>query len=167
MYGLLLTAFFMLFTSPELISDIGFQLSIMSTIGILTIQPLLPKNELFSDFSTTIAAQIATLPIILANFGQYGLLSMLVNFLVLWTIPPLMIVGGVGSIIGLVFQSFGKVIIEITIPLLWFFESIVTSLGSLGWNVSVKSFSPFLIVGYYCLLIAFILFIHQRQKKIE
>lgn len=76
--SLFLTAFLMLFITPSLIGDVGFQLSFLATSGILSIKPILPfgKNKFVSDdLGTTISAQIATLPILLAVFGQYGLLS--------------------------------------------------------------------------------------------
>ena len=91
---LFLTALLMLMINPTLISNISFQLSFASTAGLIFIQPIIKKskNRIFQNesFSTTFAAQIATLPIVILNFGQYNFLSPLVNFLVLWTVPYLL-----------------------------------------------------------------------------
>ena len=119
--GLFLAGLVMLFISPGLISDIGFQLSFAATLGILQIKPILDKNKkvkliaqksvIGADVLTTIAAQLATLPILLANFGTYSIYSILVNGLVLWTVPIIMAIGGIGSLIGLIFAPLGQLII--------------------------------------------------------
>ncbi len=54
--------------------DIGFQLSFGAILGIIFLKPLLPKRGIFSEeINITIAAQVATLPILLNSFGTYGL----------------------------------------------------------------------------------------------
>ena len=83
--SLFLTGSGMLFLDPSLISDVGFQLSFAAVLGILYIKPVFGKKEgIVSGVSVTIAAQISTLPILLANFGTYSVYSVLVNGLVLW-----------------------------------------------------------------------------------
>ena len=74
-YVLLLTGWAMLFVQPEEITDISFQLSFMSTFGILTVKPLLDKLLNFNflvflkdDITTTLSAQIATFPLMLSVF---------------------------------------------------------------------------------------------------
>jgi len=140
--GLFLAGFVMLFISPILISDIGFQLSFASTLGILSIKPL----------PTTIAAQIATLPILLANFGTYSIYSILVNGLVLWTVPILMMVGGAGAIAGLILEPAGQLLIYLCYPLLLYFETIVNFFGKMGGIITIQTLSWQFIIGYYCLL---------------
>ncbi|MEK9178544.1 MAG: ComEC/Rec2 family competence protein, partial [Patescibacteria group bacterium] len=103
-FGLLISGFLMLFVSPALLFDIGFQLSFSATLGLIYISPLIDKMFRFKkiplvrfiseDANTTISAQIATLPIILSNFGNFSLFSVFANVLVLWTVPILMIIGG-------------------------------------------------------------------------
>ena len=166
-YALCVSIFFMLFTSPQLAFDIGFQLSVMATLGIILLSPLLPKNKLFADSNTTLSAQVFTLPILLGTFGQYGLLSILVNALVLWTIPPLMILGGVGAIIGLIFEPVGKLLILLAVPFLWFFEKVVTYFGSLQWNLTLHTLSHLLIMGYYLLLVSVVFIVKLQARKIK
>ena len=140
--GLFLAGFVMLFISPNLVSDIGFQLSFASTVGILYIKRL----------PTTVAAQIATLPILLANFGTYSIYSVLVNGLVLWTVPILMMVGGIGAILGLSLETLGQLLIYLCYPLLLYFESVVRIFGRMGGIITLQALSWQFIVGYYCLL---------------
>ena len=161
--GLFLAGFIMLFLDPSLISDIGFQLSFTATLGILYIKPLLQKKEgIGSNVLTTIAAQLATLPILLANFGIYSLYSILVNGLVLWTVPIMMMVGGVGALIGLIFIPLGQLIIYLCYPLLIYFEKIVDFFGKMGGVITLQNVPWQFITGYYCLLTA-ILLISKRK----
>ena len=159
--GLFLAGFTMLFISPAIISDIGFQLSFLATLGILYIKP--QKSVIAGDVLTTIAAQIATLPILLANFGSYSIYSILVNGLVLWTVPILMVIGGVGSIVGLIFAPLGQLVIYLCYPLLLYFEAVVNFFGKLGGVITIQALLWQFVAGYYCLLSS-ILLVLKRKK---
>ena len=161
--GLVLAGFAMLFIDPGLISDIGFQLSFTATLGILYIKPLLQRKEgMGSNVLTTIAAQLATLPILLVNFGTYSIYSVLVNGLVLWTVPLLMVIGGVGAIIGLIFIPLGQLVIYLCYPLLLYFESIVNIFGKIGGLITIQAVPWQFIVGYYCLLVSVLLTFRKK-----
>lgn len=129
---LVLTASVMLIYNPEWVSDIGFILSFVSTMGIMLfekrIRNLLKKvpEVLKEGFSTSFAAQIGVAPILFVTFGQFNVLSPLINALILWTIPYIMVLGVVGGIVGLAFPIIGKMVLWITYPLLWWFVHIVT-----------------------------------------
>ena len=57
--------------------------------------------------STSLAAQIGVAPILFVTFGQFNILSPLINALVLWTVPYIMILGSVGGVVGLTCSVFG------------------------------------------------------------
>lgn len=166
LYGLFLAAVGMLLYNPNWLFDVGFQLSFAATLGIMTIKPLLHLDGIFGeDVATTVSAQIATLPILVGSFGTYGLLSILVNALVLWTIAPLMILGGIGALVGLVFLPLGNFFVWICEPLLWFFENMVTYFGNFGWQVHVAYLPAVFIVGYYFLLGSWVLLGRKPIKE--
>jgi competence protein ComEC len=151
--SLFLAGFGMLFVDPTLLGDVGFQLSFAATLGILYIKPLFGGKEgIISEILTTIAAQIATLPILLANFGTYSIYSVLVNGLVLWTVPILMMIGGVGAFLGFIAMPLGQILIYLCYPLLLYFETIVNIFGKIGGVLTIKNFPWQFIIGYYCLL---------------
>ena len=155
--GLFLAGFVMLFISPNIISDIGFQLSFTATLGLIFIPKIraIRKIGVIGDsINTTIAAQIATLPILLANFGTYSIYSILANGLVLWTVPILMVVGGFGAILGLIVAPLGQLLIYLCYPLLLYFETIVNFFGGIGGVLVVNNFPWQFSVGYYCLLVS-------------
>lgn len=171
--GIFLAGFVMLFIDPSLIFDIGFQLSFTATLGILFIKPIFDKNKkiklvaeksvIGADVLTTIAAQIATIPILLANFGTYSIYSVLVNGLVLWTVPILMAIGGIGAIVGLIFIPLGQLIIYLSYPLLIYFEKIVEIFGQVGGVIAIQVLSWQFVAGYYSLLSSILLIF--RGKK--
>lgn len=150
-YSLLFTGYLMLIWDPALISDIGFQLSFLATAGLLYSNPLI-KNPVVESFQTTFFAQIATLPILLANFGTYSLWSILVNTLILWTVPFLMVIGGVSSIISFLFEPLARILLFLSLPILIFFESVVKFFSGIGGIVLVESLSWQIIAGYYLIL---------------
>jgi len=162
--GLALAGVGMLFIDPTLFSDVGFQLSFAATFGILYIKPLFKtKNGIVSEILTTVAAQIATLPILLTNFGLYSIYSVLVNGLVLWAVPILMMIGGIGAILSLILAPLGKLLIYLCYPLLLYFETIVNISGKLGGILIIKNFPWQLVAGYYCLLVSALLIFKRKS----
>ena len=116
----------MVLINPFLISDIGFQLSFLATGGLIYIQPKLKTKIRSQNFSSSLSAQLATLPILLLNFGQFNLLSPLINLAVLWTIPWIL-QGGMGlGIIGLIGGvRIAKVFSFLLFPLLFYLEKVI------------------------------------------
>ncbi|MCL4354639.1 ComEC/Rec2 family competence protein [Patescibacteria group bacterium] len=171
-YSLFLTAFVMLFVSPEQIENLGFQLSFLSTAGILYIQPLILRIKLFrkpnfltESLATTFCAQLATLPILILIFGTYSLWAIPVNMLVLWTIPFLMLIGVSGSLLGLVFVPFGQLSLLLSLPLLIYFERIVNFFAGLNTVIMFPALNWAFAASYYCFLIALIYILNQRYEK--
>ena len=164
--SLFLAGFGMLYVDPTLISDVGFQLSFAATLGILHIKPIFGGKEgIASEILTTIAAQTATLPILIANFGTYSIYSILVNGLVLWTVPVLMMIGGAGAILGLILEPLGQLLIYLCYPLLLYFETVVNFFGRIGGVLAINNFPWQLTVGYYCLLISCLLIFRKNKSS--
>ncbi len=167
--ALLFTGYAMLFYLPSNIFDVGFQLSFLSTLGILGIKPLLPLQKYFlvEDIGTTFAAQLATFPVLFGVFGQYGVLSLVVNACVLWTVPYLMIFGALAVVGGLVFVPLGRFFVWLSFPLLLYFEKTVSFFANLNWVWKIEGLSWHLAVGYYLILLAVILFVRRRSKQVS
>lgn len=171
--ALLLTGYGMLFFRPNFLFDVGFQLSFFSTAGLLYIKPIFEADKkirmimnrsiIGEEILSTISAQIAALPILIANFGTYSLWSILANILVLWTIPILMILGGIGAILGLVISSIGQIFLFLSAPILIYFEIITGFLARQG-AVKIGSISWPFIFGYYCILFSLIYMITRKKK---
>jgi len=165
-YSLILAAFIMILFSPYVIWDIGFQLSFLSTAGLIYIKPVIYQIGFLKkflsfivvgdDISTTVAAQLATFPILLANFGLYSIFSVIINALVLWTIPALMVIGGLGFIFSVFLEPLGRATMYLSFPFLIYFEFIINLFSNFSGAISVRTFSWPFIASYYLLLVSFI-----------
>lgn len=170
------TGYLLLLWKPSFLFDVGFQLSFMATLGIILINPIFGRlgaplrqgsagQGLGEDFKTTVSAQIATFPILLGTFGKVGILGILVNMFVLWTVPILMLLGSLGVLAGLIFEPFGKLFLLLSLPFVLYFEKVVEFFGSFGWSLSLDSFPWQMGVGYYLVLISIIIF--TKKLKVQ
>lgn len=134
----MITAAAMLGVSPwALRYDLGFDLSFLATLGILTLEPLIRPRLLWlpallrETTAATLAASLPTLPLIALSFGRVSLIAPLANALVVPLIPWLMLGGFAVTILG--FVGFGvavgpaAVVAQVTTLTL----KIVTSLAAL------------------------------------
>lgn len=105
-----------LLIEPRLLrDDVGFQLSIVATVGLILltdrIAPFLkcvPTSfGLRESLASTLAATIATLPITLLSFGQLSVVAPFVNLLVLPFIPYAMGLGAIAMMIGSIVPMIG------------------------------------------------------------
>jgi len=125
--ALFISALVMLAIKPVWITDLGFILSFAATLGLMLFEARINKRILFipsvfrEGLSTSIAAQIFVAPIIFVTFGQFNILSPIINALVLWTIGPATVIGMIAGIVGVLIPFLGKVRLYLTYPLTsWF-----------------------------------------------
>jgi competence protein ComEC len=106
----------LLVAEPGLVSDAGFQLSTLATAGLIVwASPLTERIDrwtgrrlprwLSESLGVSLAAQAATLPVVLASFGRLALIAPVVNLLVVPLVAPVMVAGVVafagGMLVGL------------------------------------------------------------------
>lgn len=98
--SLLFAGFIMLVINPLLlVHDVGFQLSFMATLGLIVISPLLqkklsklPLQGIIKNYLLpTLATQIMVLPILLYQMGQFSVVAVVVNLLVLPVVSAAML----------------------------------------------------------------------------
>ena len=167
-YALLLAAFVMIFFDPTIITSVSFLLSFFATLGIIIFDPVLNsgffKSSVFDDFRTTTAAQIATTPLLFYFFGTYSAISILVNLLVLWTIPPLMLLGMFAAVFGFILPYVSSLFIYLAGPLLAYFIFVVEKMsyapGSIELKIPIAT-----TIGYYLLLASFFLWRLRGNEK--
>ncbi|MDG2228288.1 MAG: ComEC/Rec2 family competence protein [Flavobacteriales bacterium] len=99
------SAFFLLIINPNLLFEVGFQLSYVAVLGIVYLQPLIYKriytrwwllDKIWAITAVSIAAQIATLPLTLYYFNQFPVYFMLSNLLV---IPSAIVILSLGILL--------------------------------------------------------------------
>lgn len=92
LHSMALSAFIILMIDTQQIFDVGFQLSFIAVLGIYWLnQPILKylprqnnffKKLIYNTISISVAAQLATLPLVLYYFHQFSLISIVANFII-------------------------------------------------------------------------------------
>lgn len=165
--------------NPWLPWDASFQLSFTATLGlILYAEPLQRAFEgwLTNRFSSslarriappvseyflfTLAAQVTTLPVVLAQFGRLSLSALLANPLILPVQPLLMQLSGLALIAGMLWLPAGQALGWLTYPFSAFSIRMVESLanlpggtldfGAAGWGTAAGLYA--LLFGLTALL---------------
>ncbi len=140
---LVFTAAVMLVVNPFLLVwDAGFQLSFLATIGLVYISPLLEEKinvpAVFKIISepllTTLSAIIITLPLIMYQFGRLSLVAPLVNILILWIVPWLMLGGFVAVVASVIFFPIGQLVAYISNFGLDYVIKVAQIFGERSWS---------------------------------
>ena len=112
----------LLFVDPRLVGDAGFQLSTLATAGLIAwATPMTARMVRWTggrlpawvteSLGVSLAAQAATLPIVLASFGRLAVIAPAVNLAIVPIVAPAMAAGIVALIGGLVVGSGGPAVI--------------------------------------------------------
>jgi competence protein ComEC len=141
---IVITAAGTLIINPLLLSaDIGWQLSFLAILGLVYLFPFIKKffdkilpqrlQVLGDIMAATLAAQIATTPVTLYNFGQISLIAPFANLLVVWTIPFLTAASAFALPLAALFPAVGDYLFMpsfvITKYILW----VVLHLSHFSW----------------------------------
>lgn len=117
--ALVLAAVLMVLWNPYiLVYDPGFQLSFLATVGLVSIVPYFESNLStgvlplrFSELMlTTVAAQVAVLPLLLYQIGELSLVAVVVNALVLPMVPVAMLLSFLAGVSALFFAPLGEIV---------------------------------------------------------
>lgn len=110
-YGLTLAAALMLALNPRLLrDDLGFDLSFLATLGIMSLGPWFTRKfsrvtarwHIREALAMTCAAQVTTLPLLVGSFDRVSLISPLANLIIVPLIPFIMALGFGAGIIGII-----------------------------------------------------------------
>ncbi len=171
------TGYLMLFFNPLMLTDIGFQLSFLATLSILVLKPVMYRSQtsdsrlndnlIVEDFRTTLAAQLGTLPVLLSAFGQVSFLSIIVNMLILWTIPILMFAGASSALLGFFYEPLGTFVAFFALPFLMYFEWIVLFFTRFDLAFVIETVSWQMAVGYYLMLFSGAEWLKKRYQNTQ
>lgn len=127
-------AMIMIIVNPlVVIYDLGFQLSFLATIGLMglskplttILQRWLRGGGLTENLGTTLAAMIATEPLLLWRFGRLSLVAPIINVVVLPFIPIAMATGAL-SLLGLAWSPIATVAAPLTDAILRFILAVIS-----------------------------------------
>lgn len=168
---LLLAGVFMVLYNPwVLYFDISFQFSFVATYGLIVLMPLLKKKFSFlpkflalrDSAGATISAQIMVVPLILYYIGDFSVLSILVNMLVLFMVPITMFLGFLTAIFGFFSPFFAGIIAIPATYSLKYILILVDFFAALPFaKFSIPAFSFWWVLGYYLILC---IYIYKKNK---
>ncbi len=101
----------LLLLDPATVSDAGFQLSVLATAGLIAWATRLTERLrsgpgrrlpgwLTESLGVSLAAEAATLPVVLVGFGRLPVIAPLVNLAVVPLVPPAMAAGTLAGVAG-------------------------------------------------------------------
>lgn len=146
--SLALTAALMLGIKPALAHDVSFQLSFAGTLGIASMTDRVATGLKWlppivrDPFAATVAAEVATWPLMLANFHQLSLIGPAANALVLPLLPAIMVVGGAGAFIGIVSTSIAWPAMQLAGMMASWFRIVIEALGRLPLAALATPYFP-------------------------
>ncbi|MCX8024107.1 MAG: ComEC/Rec2 family competence protein [Thermanaerothrix sp.] len=163
--------------NPTLPWDVSFQLSVMATLGLILYAE--PLQNTFTHALTrrwrspwalrlatavgeyllvTLAAQITTLPVLLAHFRRFSLSLLIANPLILPAQPALMVLGGLSLLVGLFAPTLGQVLAGLTWPLAAYTNRVVLGLSQNALaSLTLPPFEFGSVALYYAMVLGFTL----------
>jgi competence protein ComEC len=175
---------------PNTLFDIGFQLSFVATLGLMMYaRPFATAAEklltrLFSNVIArqavgvlndavlvTLAAQVATLPLLMLYFRQLSIVSLVVNPLVLPAQTGVMVFGLLALGLGLIAIPIGQVLGWLAWVFLAWTLGVIHLFASLpGAAIPLDYLSPIWIAAYYAALLGVTWYLSrpadQRPKRV-
>ena len=159
--ALMITGILMLVFNPYLlVYDVGFQFSFIATLGLILISPYLASYVTFMptlfglrEFLTaTIATQIFITPILLYQMGQFSVVAIIVNLLVLPMVPVAMLLTFLTGCIGFVSTTLSVPFAYIAYLSLLYILSIVRAFAVLPFaSFTVPTFPFYIVILIYML----------------
>ncbi len=171
--SLAFVAALMALATPDVLWDVGFQLSFAATLGLVLYagpmtafiagwaQRFLPVGTaarvaalVGEYFLFTLAAQLTTLPVTAYHFRSIPLIALLANPLILPAQPAVMLLGGAALILGLVFHPLGQAAAYLAWPFVAFTIRAVEWMGQFSGSVlRLGEFAPLWVFAFYALLL--------------
>lgn len=165
-------AMVMTLLDPAILWDIGFQLSFMAALGLVLYGEPMRKSltlrltrwvseesaaritHLIAEFLLySLAAQATSLPLSLVYFQRISLVSVIANAVVLPLQPPLMILGGVATLSGLVWSPIGDLLAYAAWPFPALTIKAVTLLAKGPFaSLTIENIHPLWVALYYMIL---------------
>lgn len=163
---------------PNVLFDIGFQLSALATGGLFAFARPIERvltargpltHPLFKwsvePLTATLAASLLSLPILLFHFGNLSLVAPLANVVMLWAVPYAMLFGALAVVAGLLWLPLGQLLALGAWPFLEWLLVAAEFLAQLPWAATtVPPIAAAWVWGYYALT-AWLFWRLQRRER--
>ncbi len=169
--ALALTAAGMVLINPQILHfDVGFHLSFLALMGIVYLGPIIQERLFIPDWIgfyliPSVSAYLATLPVLLFNFGTLSLISIPVNLLVLPMVPIAMLFGFAAGSLALVWEIAALPFAWLAWAALTYVLKIVESAARIPFAAASFHISVFWVILYYIVLIGLVILWKHRQNS--
>tara|TARA_R100000781_G_scaffold108311_1_gene72804 strand:+ start:80 stop:628 length:549 start_codon:yes stop_codon:yes gene_type:complete len=143
--------------------DLGWQLSFAAFAGVMIVAPLFqryffgdtPPGTIRQILGETVAAHIATVPIIAVSFGALSNVAVVANLLIVPLVPLAMLLTFIVGVVGLTMPFAAEVIALPATWLLGYMTSVATYVSSLPWAQFEFQPAEWMPVAYVIMLALF------------
>ncbi|MFZ3101986.1 MAG: DNA internalization-related competence protein ComEC/Rec2 [Desulfitobacteriaceae bacterium] len=126
--------------NPLVVKDLGFQLSFAATWGIIVLGPRIQAWRVLKKLpgplrlaiASTLAAQIATLPLLITAFHRLSLVGLLANLLILFIIGSIFELGLIAVMLSFS-PALAAPLFQVCLWLLQLTNAVLAQLASLPW----------------------------------
>ncbi|HEY4510274.1 MAG TPA: ComEC/Rec2 family competence protein, partial [Candidatus Paceibacterota bacterium] len=171
--ALFLAVFIMILENPKILRfDASFQLSLLATLGLIYLSPILEKRFRFLPNTlnlreatvATVGTQIFVLPLLLYTSGVLSLVSLPVNLLTLIVVPLTMFFGFLAGGVGIVSAIVATPFAWISYTLSEYILQVGRIFSKIPFGSLTINYFPFwLMVGIYTLYAWGIVTLRKKQ----
>jgi competence protein ComEC len=163
--ALLAAVALMALANPSVLWDVGFQLSALATAGLIVFAAPLSRRFarwpawIGEPMALTLAAQLATLPVLIGVFGRLSLIGPLANVAAVPLVPPVMAASALVALMGAVplmgdLPLIGPLLSWLVGGMAWLSLVALESVGYVaaaapGAALSIGGPGPWLAAGWY------------------
>jgi competence protein ComEC len=156
--------------------DLGFQLSVLATLGLIWFTPIFKarlkwiteKFALREIAASTLGTQLAVLPLLLYQNGQLPLFSLPANLLALAAVPPAMFFSSIASVGGLIAGPIAPIIAFPAYILLSYIIDVAKFFASLPFaSVAIGAFSAWWMFLAYAGMFGGFVFVKDGRQESE
>lgn len=173
--AIIISMLFMLIISPKQLFDVGFQLSYAAVTGIVIFQPLYKKihiskyrivNYFIDTAVISTVAQLSVLPLTLYYFGQFPILFLVANIIVIPLTTAILILGITTLAFNFINNNIALLIGKVLSSLIELMNSFIGFISSLDYfTIKNIPFTQLLCILLYGLLFAVIAWLFNKSYK--
>jgi competence protein ComEC len=158
---LLLTGLLLIIFNPQYLYSLSFQLSFLATLSLVLFESHISSRTkkllktdfvMLEDLNATMAAQILIWPYLSYKFGQVSLVSVLINTLILWTVPLATIWGGAFLLFSGLNDFLAMIFSQLVFLPLDFFVFMVRNFSKLPFATIEFQINIYALLLYYFLV---------------
>ena len=165
-----------LIAEPFAIFSLSFQLSVLSTLGIICValpvtkylKERITKNMLIilvvSSATVTLSALMFTLPVTVLRFGYISTVSLATNMLISYAVSLALSFTAVGLVLYPVFTAVGQILFSAAELAAKYTDFIINEFGSLPFSVAVLGRYAFIFAIFLLFSVIFVLFACIRKQ---